>query len=115
MLEHVRFTAASEDDLQQGVYSVLETKHPLAFYREYPLSRRDRPDFFNPEDGIVIEAKWGPSGGSVAKVFGQLARYAEHESVKAIVFASPSRRVVSQLPEQIGGVSITGVVLTTWL
>lgn len=112
-LRCVRFTAANERRLQDGIEQHLAAWSPGLFQREYRLSPSDRPDFFAPASGLVVEIKWAPSGGSVAKVAAQLSRYAEHAAVRAILVCSPSRRVISQIPTSIGRVPVHGVVLTT--
>lgn len=111
VLSRARFTASSEARLQDGIAVMLEREFPGQFIREHRLSGRDRPDFFGA--GIAIETKWGTSGGSLLSVVRQLSRYAEHEAVKSIIFCSPSRRVASGIPEQIGGVPVTRVALHT--
>ena len=113
VLGRARFTASSESLLQSGITDLLESQFPRQFVREFHLSGRDRPDFFGAGAGVVIEVKWGTSGGSLLSVVRQLSRYAEHEAVKAIIFCSPSRRVAAGVPDQIGGVTVIRVVLHT--
>jgi hypothetical protein len=110
-----RFTASCENDLQLGVQQILVEAHPGRFQREFTLDRYARPDFFCPETGIVIEIKWRPSGGSVSAVLSQLSRYATDPRVRAIVIASPSLRVLSQLPDFVCDVPLHRARLITGL
>jgi hypothetical protein len=110
-LDTVRFSATTERRLQYGIAAVLESQFPGAFEREVALTMRDRPDFLNRADGIVLEVKHGASGGSVRDVFAQLQRYAEHPMVRTIVLATPSRRVATAIPPMVGGIPVSPVVL----
>jgi hypothetical protein len=114
-LSTARFTVSNEEALQRGVAVQLEAAAPGMFAREQRLSQRDRPDFFALAIGIVVEVKWGRSGGSDTSVYRQLARYAEDPRVRAIVFATPSRRVASAIPDLVGSVPVRRVVLHTGL
>lgn len=114
-LSITRFTASCEADVQHACAAILANVAPGAFQPEVRLSPRDRIDFLSLFHGIGIEVKWGTSGGSTNRVYAQLARYAEHEGIRELIFATPSRRVLSQLPDQIGGVPIFPVVLTVGL
>jgi hypothetical protein len=114
-LDDVRFTAANEKALQQAIGERLEAAFPGDFVAEFVLGPRERPDFFAPKYGIVLEVKFGRKAGSATDVFSQLRRYAEHPNVRFIVLATPSRRVASAIPEELGGVPITRVVLMTGL
>jgi len=111
----LRFTASSEDALQRGIEEWLSANYPGLFEREARLSAANRPDFFSPTTGVLIEVKWSPTGGSLTKVVSQLARYAEDPRVREILFCSPSRRVVSQVPDVLCEVPVVGVVLHTGL
>jgi hypothetical protein len=109
----LRFTAANERGLQDGLAEHLSSVAPHCFAREYSLGPKDRPDFFSLAHGIAIEVKWGVSGGSVPKIVAQLLRYAEHPSVRGVILCTPSRRVLSAVPTEVRGIPVTGVALRT--
>ena len=80
------FQFCDEDELQQGIASVLnDAKFP--FERECALSSEDRPDFMV-AGSIAIEAKIKSSASALLR---QLARYAKHDAVKAMVVVCPVR------------------------
>lgn len=112
-LEHIRFTVASEADLQRGIAAVLHEHFSGRFAREHHLSASCRPDFWFPAEGLAIEVKWRPSGGSVQKIVSQLARYASCPDVKDLLVLSPSRRVLAALPAFICGIRVSSVLLGT--
>lgn len=114
-LTHVRFTVSNEAALQRGIADVMTRDFAGAFVREHRLSAQCRPDFWFAADGIAVEVKWRPSGGSVREVVAQLARYASCEGVRAIVLATPSRRVIASVPRFVCGVPVTTAPLTTGL
>lgn len=114
-LECQRFTVSSEAELQRGILSIFQTRFPGAFVRERHLSSTCRPDFWFPSEGIAVEVKWQRSGGSADKVLTQLARYAELEAVRGVILATPSRRVAAGVPDELLGVPIRTVILTTGL
>ncbi|UXA19511.1 hypothetical protein [Mycobacterium sp. SMC-4] len=96
----------SEADLQAAMRDVLSER----FFtdREKPLSRRDRPDFLVTvgEFTVAVEVK---VKAPRAVVIRQLGRYAEHESVDAIVFASGRRSLVPAIPAVIHGKPVVSV------
>lgn len=77
------YLAASEHELHEGIASSLAAAG-IAFEREVRLDARSRVDFLT-GDGIGIEVK---VAGSVHSVVRQLARYAEHDRVRALVLAT---------------------------
>lgn len=87
-----RFAFANEKQLQDGIERMLAAEN-VAFEREHRLTAKDRPDFFLPNSGIVIEVK---IKGATNDVLRQLYRYAEHEQVKAIILVTSRGR--HQLP-----------------
>lgn len=100
-LVEYRICYATERDFQDGVeaaLSLLATNYQLTFEREYRLSAADRPDFFLPAEGIVIECK---IKGSTSEVIRQLHRYAEHEAVTGIILATS--RTTHQVPLVLNG------------
>lgn len=80
-----RFRFGTEAELQEQIQTVLDSQFPGLFFREYKLSEKERPDFFQPSSGIVLEVK---VRGSFAQVFRQLMRYALHPKVKGIALIS---------------------------
>ncbi|MEE3755241.1 hypothetical protein [Mycobacterium intracellulare] len=88
-----RFTYrwTSEIELQEAIWGVLQSR--FVAERERALSRRDRPDFMVDVDGVAVALEVKVAGARNA-VLRQLGRYAEHDTVDAIVLAS-SRRVLS--------------------
>lgn len=95
-LDRYRFNFRNEAELQAGVALALE-REGIAYLREHRLNAQDRPDFFC--DGIVIECK---IAGSWAALVRQLARYAEHADVLAIIVVS-SCAAHGGLPAELNG------------
>jgi len=79
-LRGFRFRFARERDLQDGVAAVL-TQAGIGFVRERALGPRDRPDFLT-EGGVAVEIK---IQGSRAECLRQVARYATHSEVTAVL------------------------------
>ena len=75
--------------------------------REFRLSERDRPDFLV-EGCVAVEVKMRASGSAVLS---QLARYANHRRVKAIVVATPRLSSLAGMPAEILGVPVRGAAL----
>lgn len=98
----------SEADLQAAMHEVLVARYHT--HREKALSRRDRPDFLVNVGmftiGIEVKVK-----ASRTEVIRQLGRYAEHQSVDAIVFASGRRVLVPAIPSEIHGKPVISVFL----
>lgn len=88
----------TEAELQQAIWDVLPIR--FAAERERALSRRDRPDFIVTVDGhlVAIEVK---VAGARSAVLRQLGRYAEHDSIAAIILASGRRVLAAGIPEVI--------------
>ncbi|WP_036473980.1 hypothetical protein [Mycobacterium intracellulare] len=100
------YRAAREIALQDGIEQVLQ-EHDFRVEREFRLTQRDRPDFL--VDGCVaLEVKMRASGSSV---LAQLARYAAHERVGALVVATPRLSSLSGMPAEIFGVPVRMVAL----
>ena len=112
-LQRIRFCASSEAGMQQGIEMILQERYPNAFIREFVLSIQNRPDFFNPHNGIVIEVKWASSGGSSNRVAEQISRYATSPRVRSIIVCSPSRRALAALPKSVQGIFVHSAVLST--
>lgn len=100
------YRAARETALQEGIEQVLQ-EHDFRVEREFRLTPRDRPDFL--VDGCVaVEVKMRASGSSV---LAQLARYAAHKRVGALVVATPRLSSLSGMPAEIFGVPVRMVAL----
>jgi hypothetical protein len=100
------YRAAREIALQDGIETVLR-EHDFRVAREFQLDKRDRPDFLI--DGCVaIEVKMRASG---SPVLSQLARYAAHDRVKALVVATPRLSSLSGMPAVILGKPVRMVAL----
>ena len=101
-----RYRATNETAVQAHIKTALVDAH-FDVVGEFRLTRRDRPDFL--VDGtIAIEVK---IKGSAASSVRQLARYAEHDDVAAIVFATTSRRLAASMPATLGSKPIHIMVL----
>lgn len=94
----------NERELQDLMEVRLATVSP-DIAREYILSKRNRPDFFWTEHGIVIEAK---IDRGTSTTFRQLVRYAQHERVKAVILCR-HRRI--DVPDQIGEILVRQIPL----
>lgn len=85
-----------EVQIQDSIERVLSAAG-LYVEREFRLSAEDRPDFFI-GNRVVVEVKMR-AGGS--EVLWQLARYASHDRVQAIVVASPRFSTLAGIPAEI--------------
>lgn len=80
-----QFDLNDEKDCQAQMHDWLVARLPgRAIQREHRLSAGDIPDFY--VEGIVIEVKM--NSARPADILRQLARYAEHDEVAAIVLVS---------------------------
>lgn len=100
------YRAADERALQDGIEVVLRGSG-LRVEREFRLDERDRPDFLV-GGCVAVEVKMRASGSAV---LAQLARYAAHQRVHAIVVATPRLSSLSRVPDRILGVPVRGVAL----
>lgn len=109
-LQAGRFDLHDEKECQAQVATWLATRLPGAnILREHRLSPADIPDFFI--KGVVVEVKMNASRAPA--IVRQLARYAGHSDVTAIVLLS-NRAVV--LPAEIEGKPLHVVSLgRAWL
>lgn len=100
----------SDEKAAQAQIAEALTAAGLAFEREARLSPRDRPDFLFPVPGLVLEVKLR---ARKMDIWRQLARYAEHERVRAIILAS---NTAMTLPPEIVGKPLAFVSLgRAWL
>ena len=76
-----RFNFVTERDLQEGLALAFADSR-VEFTREFRLSATDRPDFFLTRLQVAVEVK---TKGSLAQLIAQLARYARHDSVLALM------------------------------
>jgi hypothetical protein len=95
LLGGYRFSYTNEAELQQGIERVLVASGH-AFRREKHISRKNRPDFLL-EDGVAVEVK---IEGSLTAVLRQLSRYAEQESISAIVFVTTRAVQAMRIPKE---------------
>jgi len=106
-LRNYSYLATSEDELQRAVADVLEWE-AIAAMREYILpGTTDRPDFFVPAGGIVVECKVDGSSNDVAR---QLIRYAQHADVAGIVLITTRQRHRA-VPRELAGVAVDVVTV----
>ncbi|MGE2733814.1 hypothetical protein [Mycolicibacterium vaccae] len=96
----------SEADLQAAMHTVLSERFHTE--REKALSRRDRPDFLVTVGWftVAVEVKVKAPRSTVIR---QLGRYAERNSVDALVFASGRRALVPAMPPEIHGKPVASV------
>ena len=104
--DHV-YRAARERALQDAIEQVLRGAG-FRVEREFRLGDRDRPDVLVARC-VAVEVKMRASGSAVLS---QLARYAAHDRVRAIVVATPRLSSLAGMPEEILGVAVRPVALT---
>lgn len=109
LLRKIRVNLANEKCAQADIETALGASG-FKFAREVRLSKYDIPDFII-DECIALEVKL--RGQRKKEIYKQLCRYAEHESIKALVLAS---NVSMGLPEEINGKPVYFVSLgTAWL
>ncbi len=111
ILQSGRFDLSDEKACQAEIAAWLEQRLPdgVPVTREHRLSAGDIVDFLI--DGVALEIKM--HGAQPTAVLRQLARYAAHDAVRAVVLAS--NRAV-RLPPEINGKPIFNVSLgKAWL
>lgn len=102
-----KFDRSSEDELQEGIHSVLTT-NGIESMREYCLNRSDRIDFFLPATGFGIEVKLA---GSAAQVLHQLWRYAKSQEITRLALVT-TRSQLRQMPTQVLGKPLQVIYLS---
>jgi hypothetical protein len=100
-LMRTRFRFTNEQELQQGIATVLE-QDPLIFEREVRLAPKDRIDFL--VGGLGIEVK---VDGTLSALTRQVYRYAQHEQIGALLVVSSLHRLARDLPPSINGKTIS--------
>lgn len=85
---------------EEGVHRMLAQILDRDYVEEFRLDAKSRPDFFHVELGIAIEVK---VDGSPSAVASQLMRYAQHESVRAVVLVASAKRLTAGLGPTLRG------------
>lgn len=102
-LSTVRFNFATEDDLQLGIGQALGT---IPHEREVILAGAGRIDFLVGDVGIEAKIK-----GGISAITRQLARYAQHDRIGALVVVTAKEQHRLQIPGELGGKPIRVVCL----
>jgi len=97
----------NEKELQDGIERVL-IEDGYSPKREVILSNRDRIDFMVDRIGIEVKV-----GGSTSAIIRQVHRYAQHDSLDAILVVTTRSR--HSLPATISGKPVWLVYLPGWL
>lgn len=84
LLSAHRYRYRDEAELQTAVAMVLDVAG-IEHRREHSLSEHDRPDFFLPLFGLVIEVK---CRGAIDPALRQVDRYMAHDAVQGVLLAS---------------------------
>jgi hypothetical protein len=92
-----RFTRFRDEAELQRLMAGVFAEDGIAALREHALSAKDRPDFYF--EGVAVEVKIGGSTTSLAR---QLFRYAEVESVTALVLVSTRARHTTMPTTMVG-------------
>lgn len=103
-----RYRWLTEEGLQRALWKVLEPQ--FAARREEPLSQRDRPDFLVSVGGFTVAVEVKVQGARSA-VLRQLGRYAEHDTVAALLFVSGRRTLAAGVPAVIHGKPVVSMVV----
>lgn len=101
-----RYRPVNETRVQHDVAIALADTG-LHVAAEHRLSSRDRPDFIV-AGRIAVEVK---IKGSTNDVLRQLARYAQHHTVAAVILATTSRRLAATAPTTLSGKPVQVCVL----
>lgn len=95
LLGSYRYSFQNERELQDGVAAAL-FDNQVQFARECALGKLDRPDFFLPHSGMVIEVKIKFPRSQVLR---QLLRYAAYPQVQSILLITS--RSCHAMPDQL--------------
>ena len=102
-----------EKDLQEGV-KLLLTNIGLNFIPEFSLTSRDRIDFLVGDIGIECKSDDSSGGTSLASVTRQLYRYAQSDSICALILLTTMSKH-RNLPETINNKPLYVVHLLSFL
>jgi hypothetical protein len=107
LLQRHRFTCVNEDEVQFAISDLLYDAG-VSFEREVALSKGDRIDFMvGAPARLGVEVK---TQGTPVSVLRQLHRYAQHETVEALLLVTTQQRH-RVLPDRVDGKKLTLVVL----
>ena len=96
-LRRTQFSYTSERELQEGV-ALLFDGLGIEYTREHELTQEDRIDFWL-DDGVGLEIKIQESLTSVTR---QLHRYAQCDSVRALILLT-TKMAHRKMPEEMNG------------
>lgn len=97
-LQRHTYQWTTERQLQDGIAAVLAARYDVR--AEHALSQQDRPDFWvslGPYR-VAVEVK---IRGARTPILQQLGRYAAHDTVDAVLFASGRRALLVGIPTEI--------------
>lgn len=103
-------SARTQSELQlQDALEALFRKSGFSYQREFHLSVKDRPDFWFPGTGVVLEVKVAKG---LMDILRQLERYARHSCVKSLILVT--QRPKSENPDSISGKPLTFIETWRW-
>lgn len=103
--ENVKWSPSFDEyGYQSQLENFLVKFAPGKFTREMKLSETDRVDFF--VSGIAVELKLKCPTNEILR---QLARYAQHESVREILLLSATRAPLQKIPSTLNGKPVRGL------
>ncbi len=97
-IRRYRFATTTESDLHEAIAMVF-TREQIRAEREWSLSEHDRPDFWLPAEGLVVECK---VDGSMLALARQVLRYCEHDEVRGVIVVTTRAKHLA-LPSYLGG------------
>jgi hypothetical protein len=95
-----RFNFGNEEEFQRGIAEAFKTMG-IEYQREVVLTKKDRIDFML-ADGLGVEVK---IDGSISALTRQLHRYAQLETIKALVVVTGRVRL-TKLPNAMNGKTV---------
>ena len=104
-LAKYRFRFSCERELQEGIHRALVIAN-IEVEKEYVLDGQSRPDFLT-KSGIAVEIK---TKGSLTQLLRQIARYALHPDVKAVLVVG-SPYWIASIPVRLEQKPVMGVRL----
>lgn len=105
---HPHTRTQNEMQLQDALEELFR-QHDFEFAREYSLSKQDRPDFWFPGNGVVIEVKVAKG---VMEILRQLERYASHACVKSLILVT--QRPKNPRPESLANKPLSFIETWRW-